>query len=80
MVFLFFKKDVHKHYENVEIFKFQNIQLYIVVLANLKEFIYFGIRTDILPSLINLLENWTDRISEGVGGIIVEIKKTQQIF
>lgn len=33
-----------------------------------------------LRSLTDLVENWTDRILEGVGGIIIETKKTQQFF
>lgn len=33
-----------------------------------------------LPTLTDLVENWTDRILEGVRGIIIETMKTQQFF
>lgn len=39
-------------------------ELYVIALANLKEFIYFGTGIDTSPSLANLVENWSDRILE----------------
>lgn len=33
-----------------------------------------------LPSLTDLVENWTDRLLEDVGRIVIETKKTQQFF
>lgn len=47
-------------------------ELYIIALANLKEFIQFGTGIDTFPSLTNLVENWSNRILEGVGRSVIK--------